>query len=64
MMQIKKRDFIIFQCNLWNLKSINLILKRLIVLELKCKLNNISEKTLMSQFILSTSVLAKNRTKT
>ena len=60
----KKRDFIIFQCNLWNLKTINLILKRLIELELKCKLNNISEKTLMSQFILSTSVLAKNRTKT
>lgn len=60
----KKRDFIIFQCSLWNLKSINLILKRLLELELKCKLNDISEKTLMSQFILSTAVLAKNRIKT
>ncbi len=60
----KKKEFIIFQCELWNLKSINIILKRLIELELKCKLNKFSEKIFMSQFILSTSVLASNRIKT
>ena len=60
----KKKEFIIFQCKLWNLKTINIILMRLIDLELKCKLNNFSEKIFMSQFILSTSVLAKNRIKT
>ena len=57
----KKRDFVIFQCRVWNLKLINIILARLIELEVKCKLNNIAEKTLLSQFILSTSVLAKKR---
>ena len=60
----KQREFIIFQCNLWNLKLINVILKRLIKLEQKCKLNHFSEKVLIAQFILSTSVLAKNRIKT
>ena len=60
----KRKEFIIFQCKLWNIKSINTILTRLIELELKCKLNILSEKTLLSQFILSTSVLAKNRIKT
>lgn len=60
----KKKEFIIFQCKLWNLKTINILLMRLIDLELKCKLNNFSEKIFMSQFILSTSVLAKNRIKT
>ena len=59
----KKRDFVIFQCKVWNLKLINIILIRLIELELKCKLNPMSEKILLSQFILSTSVLAKNRIK-
>ena len=57
----KKRDFVIFQCKVWNLKLINLMLTRLIKLELKCKLNHTTEKTLLSQFILSTSVLARNR---
>ena len=60
----KRKEFIIFQCKLWNIKSVNTILRRLIELELKCKLNILSEKTLLSQFILSTSVLAKNRIKT
>ena len=46
------------------LKSINVILSRLIELELKCKFNNLSEKIFMSQFILSIAVLAKNRIKT
>ena len=57
----KKKDFVIFQCKLWNLKLINIILARLIELELKCKFNQTLEKTLLSQFILSTSVLARNR---
>ena len=57
----KKRQFVIFQCKVWNLKSISLLLARLIELELKCKLNHTVEKTLLSQFILSTSVLARKR---
>ena len=57
----KKKEFIIFQCKVWNLKLINIILNRLIDLELKCKLNHTIEKTLISQFILSTSVLARNK---
>ena len=57
----KKKEFVIFQCKVWNLKLINIILARLIELELKCKLNQKIEKTLLSQFILSTSVLARNR---
>ncbi len=57
----KKKEFVIFQCRVWNLKLINIILARLIELELKCKLNNKIEKTLISQFILSTSVLARNK---
>ncbi len=59
----KKKDFVIFQCKVWNLKLIKIILARLIELELKCKLNPLSEKILLSQFILSTSVIAKNRIK-
>ena len=59
----KKKEFIIFQCKVWNLKLINIILTRLIELELKCKLNPLLEKILLSQFILSTSVLARNRIK-
>ena len=43
---LQKKEFIIFQCKIWNLKLINIILTRLINLELKCKLNNIAEKTL------------------
>ena len=57
----KKKEFVIFQCKVWNLKLINIMLTRLIKLELKCKLNHMTEKTLLSHFILSTSVLAKNR---
>ena len=57
----KKKEFIIFQCKVWNLKSVNIILNRLIDLEARCKLNRTIEKTLLAQFILSTSVLAKNR---
>ncbi len=57
----KKKEFVFFQCKVWNLKLINIILARLIELELKCKLNHTIEKTLLSQFILSTSVLARNK---
>ena len=57
----KKRAFVIFQCEVWDLRLINIILTRLIELELKCKLNPLSEKIFVSQFILSTSVLARNR---
>ena len=57
----KKRKFLIYQCSIWNLKSINMILARLIDLEARCKLNYMAEKTLLSQFILSTSVLARKR---
>ena len=57
----KKKEFIIFQCKLWNLKLVNIILSRLIELEFRCKLDSSTEKTLLSQFLLSTSVLAKNR---
>ena len=59
----KKKEFIIFQCKLWNLKLINIMLRRLIDLEIKYKLNNITQKTILSQFILSTSILVRNRIK-
>ncbi len=59
----KKREFIFFQCKIWNLKLIDIILIRLVELEIKCKLNHFSEKTILSQFILSTSILARNRIK-
>ena len=49
------------QCTLWNLKNINITLKRLIQLELKCKKTIYPEKTLISQFILSTSSLANKK---
>ena len=57
----KRKEFVIFQCKVWNLKLISIILNRLIDLELKCKLNHTIEKTLLSQFILSISVLARNK---
>ena len=60
----KKKEFIIFQCKIWNLKSVNVILLRLIDLEIKCKLNSLSEKIFISQFILSISKLAEGRIKT
>ena len=40
----KKKEFLIFQCKVWNLKLINIILARLIELELKCKLNHFVRK--------------------
>ena len=60
----KEKPFFLSQCKLWSFKKINLIQKRLIDLELKTKLGLYPEKTLLSQFILSSSVLAKQKVKT
>lgn len=60
----KDKPLITFQCKLWSLRKINIIFKRLIDIELKFKTNIYPEKTLLSQFILSTSVIAKNAIKT
>ena len=57
----KDKPFFFSQCDLWSFKKINLILKRLIELELRTKTGLYPEKTLISQFILSTSVLAKKK---
>jgi DNA polymerase III subunit delta len=55
----KDRPLLVFQCQLWSLKKINLIFKRLIEIELKCKSNTYPNKILLSQFILSTALMAK-----
>ena len=47
-----------------NQKKINLIFKRLIEIELKCKSGIYPDKILISQFILSTSLMAKNSART
>ena len=54
----KDRPLLTFQCKLWTLKKVNLIFKRLIEIELKCKSNIYPNKILLSQFILSTSLIA------
>ena len=60
----KEKPFFLSQCKLWSFKKINLVQKRLIDLELKTKMGLYPEKTLLSQFILSSSVLAKQKVKT
>ena len=45
------------QCKLWSIKKINATQKKLIKLEKNCKSSTYPEKTLISQFILSTSLL-------
>ena len=60
----KDKSFFLYQCELWSLKKISLIQKRLIDLELKTKTGLYPEKTLLSQFILSVSVLAKKKART
>ena len=60
----KQKPFIINQCKIWSLEKINLSLKRLIDLEFKCKTSIYPDKTLIAQFILSTSVIARNSVKT
>ena len=46
------------QCKLWSLEKVNTTQKKLIKLEIDCKSSTYPEKTLISQFILSTSLLA------
>ncbi|MDC0976209.1 hypothetical protein OAS23_04365, partial [Alphaproteobacteria bacterium] len=60
----KDRPLLTTQCRLWSLKKINLIFKRLIEIELKCKSSIYPDKILISQFILSTALMAKNSTRT
>jgi len=60
----KEKPVFLSQCRLWSLKKVNLVQKRLIDLELKIKIGLYPEKTLLSQFILSSSVLAKQKIKT
>ena len=60
----KDRPLLTTQCRLWSLKKINLIFKRLIEIELKCKSSIYPDKILISQFILSTSLMAKNSART
>ena len=60
----KEKPFFLSQCKLWTFEKINLVQKRLIDLELKTKMGLYPEKTLLSQFILSSSVLAKRKVKT
>ena len=46
------------QCKMWSLKKLAISQKNLIKLEINCKSSTYPEKTLISQFILSTSLLA------
>ena len=55
----KDRPLITFQCQLWSLRKVDLIFKRLIEIELKFKSNFYPNKILLSQFILSTALMAK-----
>ena len=59
----KDRPLLTLQCQLWSLKKVNLIFKRLIDIELKCKSNIYPNKILLSQFILSTALIAKKSAK-
>jgi DNA polymerase III subunit delta len=59
----KDRPLLTFQCQLWSLKTINLIFKRLIDIEIKFKSNFYPSKILLSQFILSTALIAKKSAK-
>ena len=56
----KDRPSIIFQIKYWNLQKINLILKRFVDTEIKSKSALFSDKLIVAQLILSTSVMAKN----
>ena len=47
-----------YQCKIWSLEKVAAIQKNLIKLEINCKTSTYPEKTLISQFILSTSLLA------
>ena len=60
----KDKPLITIQCKLWSLGKINIIYRRLIDIELKFKSNIYPEQTLLAQFVLSTSVIARNAIKT
>ena len=51
------------QSRIWSLQKITLVLKRLIDTEIKSKSGLFSNKILVAQLILSTSVIAKNTIK-
>ena len=59
----KDKPHIIRQTKLWTIKKIDLIKKRLIDTEIKCKSYTIKDKVLIAQLILSISVIAKNSVK-
>ncbi|MDA9171423.1 hypothetical protein N9O69_05020 [Alphaproteobacteria bacterium] len=59
----KDKPHIIIQTKLWSIKKINLVKKRLIDTEIKCKSYIINDKLLIAQLILSISVMAKNSVK-
>ena len=59
----KDRPHITAQTKLWTVKKIDLVKKRLIDTEIKCKNNIISDKLLVAQLVLSISVIAKNAIK-
>ena len=57
----KKIPTVKAQCKLWSLKKVASTQKKLIKLEINCKSSEYPEKTLISQFILSTSLLANKK---
>ena len=59
----KDKPHIVIQTKLWTIKKINLVKKRLIDTEVKCKSYIINDKLLIAQLILSISVIAKNSVK-
>ena len=59
----KDKPHIIIQTKLWSIKKINLVKKRLIDSEIKCKSYIINDKLLIAQLILSISVIAKKSVK-
>ena len=59
----KDKPHISLQTKLWTIKKINLVNKRLIDSEIKCKNYAINDKLLIAQLILSISVIAKNAIK-
>ena len=59
----KDKPHISAQAKIWTIKKINLVKKRLIDTEIKCKNNIISDKLLIAQLVLSISIIAKNSIK-
>ena len=59
----KDKPLVFLQSRLWNMRKINLVLKRLTDTEFKCKTGLYFDKLLAAQLILSISVMAKNAIK-